>query len=154
MAERKFDYDAVKGVYDGMKGINEQIKTLLVESDTEVESKVSVVDEAIYGDLGAQMLLNWENISSNFPNFVDNFENWAALVAKASGDYSQFEKDVSGFKEANPYGATSGGIKASYVSTSSYNNSLTATAIDSSKSAEVFKNLVEFYKGMHGKNQQ
>lgn len=27
-----------------------------------------------------------------------------------------------------------------------YNNSLTATAIDSSKSAEVFKNLVEFYK--------
>jgi hypothetical protein len=91
MAERKFDYNAVKDVYGGMKSINEQIKTLLTESDSEVKDKVSVVDEALYGDLGAQMLLNWENISSNFPSFMDNFDNWAALVSKASGNYQQFE---------------------------------------------------------------
>ena len=129
MAERKFDYNNVSNVYNQMKSINSDIKGLLENIDTEVEKNVNVEDEAIFGDLGAQLLLSWENISSDFPEFMDNFDNWAALVAKASGDYSQFERDIAGFKEANPLGVTSKGITQGQVSTSSYNNSYTPEQI-------------------------
>ena len=130
MAERKFDYNNVSNVYNQMKSINSDIKGLLENIDAEVEKNVNVEDEAIFGDLGAQLLLSWENISSDFPEFVDNFDNWAALVAKASGDYSQFERDVAAFKNANPLGVTSAGITQGQVSTSSYNNSYTAEEIE------------------------
>ena len=76
MAERKFDYNSVGVVYNSMKNINDNIKTLLIETDNEVHNKVDVSEEAIFGDLGNQLLLSWDNISSNFPNFVDNFENY------------------------------------------------------------------------------
>ena len=58
-----------------MKNINDNIKNLLNDTNTEVHNRVEVCEEAIYGDLGNQLLLSWDNISSNFPNFMDNFEN-------------------------------------------------------------------------------
>ncbi|MGN0967532.1 MAG: hypothetical protein ACI4OP_08165 [Candidatus Coprovivens sp.] len=138
MSERKFDYNNVGTVYNQMKNINDNIKNLLTDTDNEVHNKVDVCEEAIYGDLGNQLLLSWDNISSNFPNFVDNFENWSALVAKASGDYSQFEADVAAFKNANPLGVTSAGATQGAVATSSYNNSLTAEEIAELDVATVF----------------
>lgn len=138
MAERKFDYNSVGTVYNQMKSINDNIKTLLMETDTEVRNRVDVCDEAIFGDLGNQLLLSWDNMSSDFPMFVDNFENWSALVAKASGDYSQFEADMAAFNNANPLGVNSAGAEYGAVATSSYNDSLTTDEIAELDAATFF----------------
>lgn len=138
MAERKFDYNSVGTVYNQMKSINDNIKNLLNETNIEVQNRVDVCEEAIFGDLGNQLLLSWDNLSSDFPQFVDNFENWSALVAKASGDYSQFEADMSAFNNANPLGVYSAGAQTGAVVTSSYNDSLTTQEIADIDVATVF----------------
>ena len=126
MAERKFDYNNVSTVYQNMKkitgdaGDGESIAGILHKIDEEVHNKVDVSEEAIFGDLGKQMLLDWDNTSANFDNFVTNFSNWSTLIAQSAGNYAQFEKDIAGFKQANPLGVTSGGITDAYTNTGYY----------------------------------
>lgn len=128
MAERKFDYAGVSEVYKTMQSItgdssnSDSIAGILHEINENVHNSVDVCEEAIYGDLGKQLLLDWDNTSSNFDNFVTNFENWSTIIAQSAGDYSKFETDVKGFKEANPLGVTSGGISTAYTNTSVYHN--------------------------------
>lgn len=141
MAETKFDYNSVSSVYGQMKNINENIKTLFEDIDKEMESKIQVEDEAVYGELGAQLLLSWDNISGCFPEFVNNFDNWSYLVASASGDYSQFESDVQAFKNANPLGVKSGGRTSSFIADSQFANALTQQELDDYASQAQFYEL-------------
>lgn len=120
MATRTFDYAAVSSFYQEMNSINADIADILTKIDKEVKDKVDVSEEAIFGDLGKQMLLDWDNTSANFDNFVNKFNNWSTLVTQAAGDYSQFESDISGFKQLNPLGVTSGGITDAYTNTGFY----------------------------------
>lgn len=117
MAERKFDYANVAEVYKEMTKINESIADTLSTIDQEYKNTVNVSEEAVYGDLGRQLLLDWENTSSNFPNFVNKFETWATLIAQTAGKYSDFEKGVSTIKGTFPLGATSNAAKDAYVNT-------------------------------------
>lgn len=121
---RKFDYNAVSNVYSEIKkiitGSDDSIKTILDNINRDCHNMVDVEEEAVYGDLGKQLLLDWDNTSSNFPNFVNNFDNWSALIAQASGNYSAFEDKIAGFNRGNPLGATSGGIETAYVNASPY----------------------------------
>lgn len=117
MAERKFDYANVAEVYKEMTKINESIADTLSTIDQEYKNTVNVSEEAVYGDLGRQLLLDWENTSSNFPNFVNKFETWATLIAQTAGKYSDFERDVSTIKGTFPLGATSNAAKDAYVNT-------------------------------------
>lgn len=141
MAETKFDYNSVSSVYGQMKNINENIKTLFNDIDKEMENKIQVEDEAVFGELGAQLLLSWDNISGCFPEFVDNFDNWSYLVAAASGNYSQFEQDVQAFKNANPLGVNSGGRQNSFISDSAFANALTQQELDDYASKAQFYQL-------------
>lgn len=141
MAETKFDYNSVSNVYGQMKNINENIKTLFNDIDKEMENKIQVEDEAVFGELGAQLLLSWDNISGCFPEFVDNFDNWSYLVAAASGDYSQFEQDVQAFKNANPLGVKSGGRQNSFIADSQFANALTQQELDDYASQAQFYQL-------------
>ena len=126
MAERKFDYNNVSTVYQNMKkitgdaGDGESIAGILHKIDEEVHNKVDVSEEAIFGDLGKQMLLDWDNTSANFDNFVTNFSNWSTLIAQSAGNYAQFEQDIAGFRQENPLGVTSGGITDAYTNTGFY----------------------------------
>ena len=126
MAERKFDYNNVSTVYQNMKkitgdaGDGESIAGILHKIDEEVHNKVDVSEEAIFGDLGKQMLLDWDNTSANFDNFVTNFSNWSTLIAQSAGNYAQFEQDIAGFRQENPLGVTSGGITDAYTNTGYY----------------------------------
>ena len=101
MAERKFDYNAIGSAYKSMNADFEVISQLLTQIDNDYKATVNTGadEDALYGDLGSQLLLDWENVSSNFPNFMTNFENWSAVVALAGGNYAQFETDMKGFKE-------------------------------------------------------
>ncbi|MDE5888511.1 MAG: hypothetical protein K2H20_00655, partial [Bacilli bacterium] len=134
MAERKFDYNAVSDVYNEIKRIttgSDSIKTILDNINKEYHNHVDVENEAVYGELGRQLLLDWDNTSSNFPNFVNNFENWSALIAQASGNYSEFENAIAGFKQSHALGTTSeAGRTTAYTNDGYYANSLSLDEID------------------------
>ncbi len=130
MAERKFDYQQVGDIYQSMlktigsAGDGESIAGILDSLNKEMDARVNVEDEAIFGSLGAQLSLDWDNASSNFPGFVSKFSNWATLIAQSGANYSEFENDIKGFKkedEGTYLGAASGGIHENYVATSTYN---------------------------------
>lgn len=126
MAERKFDYENVGAVYKNMQNITgdesnaDSIAGILHNIDEEFHNRVDVCEEAIFGDLGKQLLLDWDNTSSCFPNFVTNFSNWSTLIAQSAGNYAQFEQDIKGFNQDNPLGVTSGGITDAYTNTGFY----------------------------------
>lgn len=108
MAERKFDYTNVASVYQNMQTDSQEIADILKNINKDVHEYVDVCDMALYGDLGKQLLLDWDNTSSNFDNFVTNFNNWSTVVAQVAGKYSDFENSVKELKGARPLGVTSG----------------------------------------------
>ncbi len=135
MAERKFNYSEISNAYNEMKKITgdasnqDSIAGILFKIDDYMHQNVEQCEMAIYGDLGKQLLLDWDNSSSNFDEFVEKFNNWATLVAQSAGNYQKFEQDIKGFKDANPLGATSDGITEAYTNIGFYSNSLTQEQI-------------------------
>ncbi len=130
MAERKFDYTEVGDIYNQMlritgdSGSADSIAGILHNLDEDMKANVNVSEMAIYGSLANQLLLDWENSSSNFPSYVAKFGNWATVIAQSAGDYSEFEKAIAGFKDEKDgayLGAASGGIHDNYINTSYYN---------------------------------
>lgn len=128
MADRKFEFSNVASNYENMKkilgdpSVSDSIAGILHNIDEDMKNHVDVVDMAIYGDLGKQMLLNWENTSSTFGSFIDNFDNWNKAVAMASGNYTEFVNKVQGLRDTNPLGMTSGGITEAYTNTGYYSS--------------------------------
>lgn len=133
MAERKFDYQEIAEIYKQMQDITgdkgdmstSTIAGLLNTMDKDVHENVNEENQAVFGELGSQLLLDWENTSSNFDAFVSNFENWSALIAKSAGEYGEFERRVSGFKDARPLGMTAvdsegKGLTSNYIENSAY----------------------------------
>lgn len=119
-AHTKFDYQNVGDVLKQMNSTFEQISTTLNTANQYYNDNVNQELKAIYGDLGSQLLLDWDNVSSNFPNFLTNFENWSAVVAASGGNYSKFESDLAGFKsvETGNYlgvSAKKAGVTDAYV---------------------------------------
>lgn len=100
MAERTFDYEKISETYKNMQKITgsasepDTIAGSLHTADEEYKKKVGMIEEALYGDLAQKLLSNWNNVSSSFPNFVANFNNWANLVGKSAGSYSEFETKI------------------------------------------------------------
>ena len=72
MAERKFDYNAIGSAYKSMNSDFEIISQLLTQIDNDYKATVNTGadEDALYGDLGSQLLLDWENVSSNFPSKI------------------------------------------------------------------------------------
>lgn len=142
---RTFDYNAVSSVYNEIKKIttgSDSIKTILDKINNEYHNSVDVENEAVYGELGRQLLLDWDNTSSNFPNFVNNFENWSALIAKASGNYSEFENAIAGFKQDHMLGATSeAGRTTAYTNDGYYAHSIAMEDLDTLASYAQFHEL-------------
>lgn len=128
MAERKFDYANVSSIYKEMQNITgdssspESIAGILNDVNKEVENKVEVMDEAVFGDLGKQLQLDWDNTSSSFNEFINNFNNWSTLIAQSAGKYAEFEEKVNGLKIDNPLGMTSNGRTTAYTNTGYYAN--------------------------------
>lgn len=127
MAERKFDYAQVAQNYKNMTAITgdaataDSIAGIFDSINKEYEANVDVSEMAIYGDLGKQLLLDWKNTASNFPSFVDKFSSWSTVVVQSANDYSKFETEVKGFRDANPLGFASGGITQNHIESSTLN---------------------------------
>ena len=137
MAEtRKFDYVAVSNTFKNMTEITgdastpDSIAGILHDIDNVYREYVDKNDMAIYGDLGKQLLLDWDNTSSDFPSFVTNFENWANLIANAAGAYQQFEQDIANTKVNNPLGTSSAGLQQAYTSIGNYSGYDSSAALN------------------------
>lgn len=142
MAERTFDYSSVSEVYQQMLNITEEISDLLDKTNTSYHDVVNVSEEAIYGDLGKQLLLDWDNTASSFPNFVSNFENWTAVIAASGGDYSEFEEAVKGFQDEHSFGSASDtSMTDAYTNTGDYSNSYTSDELDDLASLATYYEL-------------
>ncbi len=127
MAEKKFDYVAVGAEYKNFKNIvgdasdASSIAGILDTANKEIEGMCNVEDEAIFGNLGAQLKLDWDNFSSDFPNFIAVFNNWAANVAATGSDYSQVEAEIAAMKaESQAHGFAGRGLDSDYISGSTY----------------------------------
>ena len=148
MAERVFDYEKIADIYKSMNDITGDAGTpgtiagILEQCNQEIENKVNVSEQAIFGDLGSQLKLDWDNFSSGFPNFVANFNNWATVVAKANNDYTQFEQDVQGFRDTHQFGvAAATNMTDAFVNTGYYSNAHTADEIADLQSLASFYQL-------------
>ncbi len=151
MAQRVFDYQEISNLYNQMntitgdKGDPTSIAGILDQVNldyTDVVQGVVGEDEmALFGELGQQMLLNWENTSANFPNFVENFGAWSTLVAQAAGDYSNFEAQVKGIQTASPLGWAAGTMTDSFITTSTYANAYTDQEIADMAAVSKFHQL-------------
>lgn len=108
MSTVKFDYGDVSSIHGEIKSLIGTIKGDLETMNSDYEKVVQVPGEAIYGALGEQLLLCWDNVSSSFPKFMDNFDNWAAYVASSYQNYNDVEEKIKGFRDANKYGYSQG----------------------------------------------
>ena len=152
---RVFNYQEITSIYDQMNQIigdssdPSTIAGLLHKIDEdyhEVVNGPAGEDElALRGDLGMQLLNNWENTAGSFPAFVENFSSWSTLVAQTAGDYSAFEEQVRGIRSNNPLGWNTGGIQNGYVASSSYTNSFTDAELDEAAAGVQMYNLVGAY---------
>ena len=130
MAEHTFDYAQIGEIYKAMTEITgdagspDSIAGILELANKEMEAKCGVELEAIYGPLANQLTLDWQNFSSNFPNFVANFNNWSTAVASASQDYTDFEarakSSVEAMRDSNPLGYASAGATTNFIEDSYY----------------------------------
>ena len=106
MAKGKFEYQEVQGHYKSMVSNANAVGDDLTAIDREYKKVVNVEFEAIFGELGQVLLDDWNNVSSNFPKFLEKFEDWSVAVASTAGEYSSFEERFKEFKgqveKANP----------------------------------------------------
>lgn len=128
---RVFEYDKIVSRIKKMEEItgakgdknDDTIAGILSNINQQMHDRMEKQDEltAVYGDLGNQLLLDWDNTSSNFDKFVDNFDNWSMVVTKAANDYSDFETRVKGIRDSDNYlGMTSNGRTTAYTNDSFY----------------------------------
>lgn len=121
MADRTFDYDIAKETYQAMQKTTDLIAEALDKANKAVDETVNVEDQAIYGDLGAQLKMDWDNSASCFPTFLNWFGSWSTVVAQSSGNYAEFEEKVKGFNPDGTAVSADGTGQVAPLSISPYN---------------------------------
>jgi len=125
-----FEFDGVKASYSSMQNITSEIATVLKGANDGVHEYIGVSGGALYGDLGSQLLLDWDNSSSNFDRFVEKFTDWSTIVSQVAGIYDDYANAVKDSLEANPLGLTSYGRTTAYTNDGYFSNSYTREQID------------------------
>lgn len=139
MSSRTFKYEEVSNCYNQIKKIvgdknqSDSIAGVLDKINTVMHDQVNSGyedEDAVYGELGKQLLLDWDNTSSNFPNFITNFNNWSALIASAGNNYLEFESKISEYKGNHSLGATSEAGRTTAYTNDGYYATYTQDVVD------------------------
>jgi len=128
MADTKFDYKGVAAEYKNFKeivgdaGDPASVAGILNTANEEMDELCNGSDQAaIWGPLGQQLKLNWDNFSSDFPNFIAVFDNWAASVAQAGNNYGFAEEQIKAmFEQSKQSGFAGRDLNGSPLSNSYY----------------------------------
>lgn len=149
---RVFDYTEINRIYGEMNtiagdasdptsivGILHEIDKLYTEL---VNGSADENTIAIKGECAADLKQSWDNVvGKHFPAFVENFSAWSTVVAQTAGDYSKFEQEVRGIRNANPLGWNSGGITDSHSATDAFYS----TAMTDAELQQV-RNQIQFHQ--------
>ncbi len=134
----KFDYEQIQGILTQMQDLagdvgaadESTIAGNLAKIDKSYQDIVGTMECgedacAIFGDVGSQLLLNWQNMSNTFPQFIDNFKAWSTYVAKAGEIYTQYETEAAKrFDQSDMGWAAPDGMVTSFVDMSVYDDAM------------------------------
>lgn len=102
-----FDYAGVQDCQGLLDKKFSEIAELLKDTNDYMNDNIDVShDSALYGVLGKKMLADWNENSSTFSDFYENFRAWSELMGSIISSYGTFEMDT--VKEALTASESSG----------------------------------------------
>ena len=122
MADEKFSVKNVKSKMTVIQGYFSAFSDTLNSINGYVQSNVNAgLGSSAFGDLGSKLLAVWNNNSSTFNDFHENFDTWAQVVAIISANNNQFAVDakatyrdnagtLDGVKEAREFVSANNGL--------------------------------------------
>lgn len=107
MSKRIFNAEKIIEQNEKLGVISNDIAELFKEMQKTVEDSVGVEDGSIYGKAADQLILDWDNTSSDFSNFIEKFADWSKVVVSSKNKYEQFEAREKQFANDHPLGGSS-----------------------------------------------
>ena len=90
----QIDFEGIRGKMSELESHFATLADTLETINDIWNTKVNVLNEAIYGIYGEKILANWEANASTFGDFYKNFENWSALVSTIIAKNIDLEADI------------------------------------------------------------
>lgn len=88
----KFNSGKVREIMGKLGGYFDDFSTILKEADNDIKGAIQNGDNcAIKGNVGGRLLKLWEENSSNFQDFKNNFEVWSQTISLIYKNNTNFE---------------------------------------------------------------
>lgn len=99
----RFNKDGVQSTMNTIGTIFQEISDTYAEADKQMVSMLTTPDGAIYGEGATKVLSAWDENSGTLEDFMNTFDNWAALVSGMANEFTNLEEGTYKVKDSSPY---------------------------------------------------